>query len=360
MRRANVAPRSIRTCAVPDAAATASPATGTPTSSLTSSSVTAGQVGHRVGDPSGHAGVLGHGVAPRGAPPPCSAGPDVTSPGTDEPAVSATVGVVIEGEGRHAVGWADVADGVRRHVRAAVRRDARPLAVRGRGGSRGAGAGRRGRDRRAGRPGGGARRRGHRRGPRRGDARPRRVTAGRGPGAAGRAAGPPVRRRDLRRGPRQLRRQPHPRPAGGSPRAGSGDRARWPGRRDDLAVGPEHPVPSLGGRHRRQRRGRAAVGTDCPPTWTSRGPARDWPACSPLPGCESSTPGRWSGCTAPRRTRSGAAPLPGVGGIGTVVTSQSDEVRDAMRSAYDRLVLPLVHDGELVLPTEALLAVGTR
>ena len=31
-----------------------------------------------------------------------------------------------------------------------------------------------------------------------------------------------------------------------------------------------------------------------------------------------------------------------------------------MRSAYDRLVQPLVHDGELVLPTEALLAVGTR
>ena len=50
----------------------------------------------------------------------------------------------------------------------------------------------------------------------------------------------------------------------------------------------------------------------------------------------------------------------GVGGIGTVVTSQSEEVRDAMRSAYDRLVLPLVRDGELVLPTEALLAVGTR
>ena len=50
----------------------------------------------------------------------------------------------------------------------------------------------------------------------------------------------------------------------------------------------------------------------------------------------------------------------GVGGIGTVVTSQSDDVREAMRSAYGRLVLPLVHDGELVLPTEALLAVGTR
>ena len=50
----------------------------------------------------------------------------------------------------------------------------------------------------------------------------------------------------------------------------------------------------------------------------------------------------------------------GVGGIGSVVTSQSDDVREAMRSAYGRLVLPLVHDGELVLPTEALLAVGTR
>jgi SAM-dependent methyltransferase len=66
----------------------------------------------------------------------------------------------------------------------------------------------------------------------------------------------------------------------------------------------------------------------------------------------------WVHRTEPDALWRGAAA--GVGGIGSVVTSQSDEVRDAMRSAYDRLVLPLVHDGELVLPTEALLAVGTR
>ena len=66
----------------------------------------------------------------------------------------------------------------------------------------------------------------------------------------------------------------------------------------------------------------------------------------------------WVHRTAPDALWRGAAA--GVGGIGTVVTSQSDEVRDAMRSAYDRLVQPLVHGGELVLPTEALLAVGAR
>ena len=66
----------------------------------------------------------------------------------------------------------------------------------------------------------------------------------------------------------------------------------------------------------------------------------------------------WVHRTEPDALWRGAAA--GVGGIGTVVTSQSDEVRDAMRSAYDRLVLPLLHDGELVLPTDALLAVGTR
>ena len=66
----------------------------------------------------------------------------------------------------------------------------------------------------------------------------------------------------------------------------------------------------------------------------------------------------WVHRTEPDALWRGAAA--GVGGIGTVVTSQSDEVRDAMRSAYDRLVLPLVQDGELVLPTEALLAVGSR
>ena len=71
-----------------------------------------------------------------------------------------------------------------------------------------------------------------------------------------------------------------------------------------------------------------------------------------------SWPLAWVHRTEPDALWRGAAA--GVGGIGTVVTSQSDQVRDAMRSAYDRLVLPLVHDGELVLPTEALLAVGSR
>jgi SAM-dependent methyltransferase len=69
-------------------------------------------------------------------------------------------------------------------------------------------------------------------------------------------------------------------------------------------------------------------------------------------------PVRWVHRTEPDALWRGAAA--GVGGIGTVVTSQSDELRDAMRAAYDRLVLPLVEDGELVLPTEALLASGTR
>ena len=66
----------------------------------------------------------------------------------------------------------------------------------------------------------------------------------------------------------------------------------------------------------------------------------------------------WVHRTVPDALWHGAAA--GVGGIGAVVTAQGQDVRDAMRSAYDRLVLPLVEDGELVLPTEALLAVGVR
>ena len=66
----------------------------------------------------------------------------------------------------------------------------------------------------------------------------------------------------------------------------------------------------------------------------------------------------WVHRTVPDALWHGAAA--GVGGIGAVVTAQGEDVRDAMRSAYDRLVLPLVEDGELVLPTEALLAVGVR
>ena len=66
----------------------------------------------------------------------------------------------------------------------------------------------------------------------------------------------------------------------------------------------------------------------------------------------------WVHRTAPDALWRGAAA--GVGGIGTVVTSQSDEVRDAMRSAYDRLVRPaeLPRRRASSPATEALFAVG--
>ena len=69
-------------------------------------------------------------------------------------------------------------------------------------------------------------------------------------------------------------------------------------------------------------------------------------------------PVRWTHWTDPRALWRGAAA--GVGGIGTTVTSQSAEVRERMEAAYDRLVVPLVHDGVLRLDTEALLAIGTK
>jgi len=50
----------------------------------------------------------------------------------------------------------------------------------------------------------------------------------------------------------------------------------------------------------------------------------------------------------------------GVGGIGRAVTSQSPEVREKMKSEYDRLVIDLTENGRLRLDTEALLAVGTK
>ena len=50
----------------------------------------------------------------------------------------------------------------------------------------------------------------------------------------------------------------------------------------------------------------------------------------------------------------------GIGGIGTTVRAQSPAVRARMRAEYDRLVDPLLDDGELVLRTRAVLAVGTR
>ena len=57
--------------------------------------------------------------------------------------------------------------------------------------------------------------------------------------------------------------------------------------------------------------------------------------------------------------RSAAA---GIGGIGVLVTSQTDEVRARMRTAYDRLVTGLTDpvDGGLGFEAEAVLAVGTR
>ena len=69
-------------------------------------------------------------------------------------------------------------------------------------------------------------------------------------------------------------------------------------------------------------------------------------------------PVRWTHRTDPKALWRGAAA--GVGGIGTTVTAQPTEVRARMEAAYDRLVVPLVRDGVLVLDTEALLASGTK
>jgi SAM-dependent methyltransferase len=50
----------------------------------------------------------------------------------------------------------------------------------------------------------------------------------------------------------------------------------------------------------------------------------------------------------------------GIAGIGTTVVAQTDAVRARMKAEYERLVRPLLHEGELVLRTRAVLAVGTR
>jgi SAM-dependent methyltransferase len=71
-----------------------------------------------------------------------------------------------------------------------------------------------------------------------------------------------------------------------------------------------------------------------------------------------SRPLRWMHRTEPDALWRGAAA--GVGGIGTLVTSQTPEVRERMRAAYDERVADLVEDGSLRLDTEAVLAVGTR
>ncbi|TIC82824.1 class I SAM-dependent methyltransferase [Nocardioides sp. GY 10127] len=49
----------------------------------------------------------------------------------------------------------------------------------------------------------------------------------------------------------------------------------------------------------------------------------------------------------------------GVGGIGATVRAQGPDVRARLRRAHDRLVAPLVVDGDLRLATQAVLAVGT-
>lgn len=50
----------------------------------------------------------------------------------------------------------------------------------------------------------------------------------------------------------------------------------------------------------------------------------------------------------------------GIGGIGTTVVAQTEAVRARMRAAYERLVAPLLDEGELAFRTTAVLAVGTR
>lgn len=67
---------------------------------------------------------------------------------------------------------------------------------------------------------------------------------------------------------------------------------------------------------------------------------------------------RWTHRTGTESQWRGAAA--GVGGIGRTVTSQSPEVRLAMKTEYDRLVVNLTENGRLRLDTEALLAVGTK
>ena len=67
---------------------------------------------------------------------------------------------------------------------------------------------------------------------------------------------------------------------------------------------------------------------------------------------------RWTHRTEPDALWRGAAA--GVGGIGTLVTSQTPEVRERMRAEYDARVADLLEDGRLRLDTEAIIASGTR
>lgn len=50
----------------------------------------------------------------------------------------------------------------------------------------------------------------------------------------------------------------------------------------------------------------------------------------------------------------------GIGGMGAVLLAQDEPTRSRMREAYLRLIDEHVRDGELILPTRAVLATGTR
>jgi SAM-dependent methyltransferase len=55
-----------------------------------------------------------------------------------------------------------------------------------------------------------------------------------------------------------------------------------------------------------------------------------------------------------------AGPAGGVAGIGKIVTSQTPSMQATMKRHYDQLVAPMIHKGQVVLPTRALMAVGIR
>jgi SAM-dependent methyltransferase len=55
-----------------------------------------------------------------------------------------------------------------------------------------------------------------------------------------------------------------------------------------------------------------------------------------------------------------AGPAGGVAGIGKIVTSQTPSMQAAMKRHYERLVSPLIHKGQVVLPAESLMAIGVR
>jgi SAM-dependent methyltransferase len=66
----------------------------------------------------------------------------------------------------------------------------------------------------------------------------------------------------------------------------------------------------------------------------------------------------WEHDTSPELLWEGAAA--GVAGIGQTVVHQTPEVRERMRTELHRLAGPLLRDGRLVLPSQAVLATATR